>query len=72
MRQDVYVWRDGMDKNQFWFGTKNKSPRQEYSGWAAIFCDGFADMFGADAWEQLKDLKPQEPVRVRLTIEVMK
>jgi hypothetical protein len=68
--ENVYLWRDKYDANQFWVGVKNRNGTS-YSGWFACFCDSFSDCFGRDAWEAVKDIVPgSEPVQVRLTLHL--
>ena len=39
MQPDVYMWRDALDKNQFWIGVQSSNKR-DYCGWLPVFIDG--------------------------------
>lgn len=62
---DTVIWRDAIDKNQFWLGIKAS---HGYCGWMPIFCDAISDCFGTEAWEVCRDIKPGVPVPVRVTM----
>ena len=64
-QSDVYMWRDALDKNQFWIGVKANSG---FCGWIPTFIDGINECFGNEAYEEAKNLKPGVPVRVKLTM----
>ena len=68
MEHDVYIWRDTIDPNQFWIGTKGKVA---YSGWLPVFCDALDDCFGAGTYEQCKGMKGGYPVRIKLTFKFL-
>ena len=59
-----YLWRDSVDDNQFWIGTKTSNGR--YIGLVPLFVDALSDAFGMDAYEWARNLESAEPVEIEL------
>lgn len=62
---EVYMWRDSLDKNQFWIGIKTP---KSFCGWLPVFVDAINECFGEDAYEKARNMKPGVPERIKLTL----
>ena len=67
MQHDVYMWRDALDKNQFWIGVQSSNKR-DYCGWLPVFIDAINECFGEEAYEVAKAIKPGAAERIHLTL----
>lgn len=65
-KPDVYLWRDAVDKNQFWIGIK--LGESSYCAWLPVFCDAITECFGKEAYAMARELKPSLPVRIKLEL----
>ena len=66
----IYIWRDMLDKNQFWIGVKNGGG-QTYSGWLPVFVDALDDCFGKGTLDKVRHLNGGVPMPIRLTFETI-
>lgn len=65
---EVYVWRDGIDGDQFWFGVKTTTHR--YVAWVSLFADSFYDLFDRDTYEFVKTIPAGgPPVKIKLSMQ---
>lgn len=60
-----YIWRDAVDKNQFWIGSKGA---HGYTAWWPVFVDSVFDLFGQEACEWVKTLQPGVPEQIQITL----
>jgi len=71
-KQNAYIWRDNIDKDNFHVGEKGLG--DHYYLWFTIFTDGIHDMFGGEMVAKLNKISneygPDAPIPIELTMRI--